>query len=138
MILLDTNVVSELMRLNPNPKVMAWFETVEGEELLISAITEAELWFGVCALPKGKRRNSLEKQIAAMLADEFAGNSLPFESTAAYAYGSILSGRMALGRPISHEDCQIAAIAQVTAMKLATRNVRDFEQCGIDLINPWA
>ena len=137
MILLDTNAVSELLRPKPDENVLAWFEANARLPMHISTISEAELWLGVYSLPEGKRRTTIESDIAEILRQDFAGHILQFDSKAALAYGQLYGMRKAQGRPISREDCQIASIAHVNKFSLATRNVRDFEHCNITLINPW-
>ena len=137
MILLDTNVVSELLRPKPDANVLAWFEANTALPMYLSTITEAELWLGVYSLPEGKRRNIIEGDISEILKNDFAGQILHFDSRAALAYGKLFGKRKAMGRPISREDCQIAALAHVNSFKLATRNVGDFEHCNITLLNPW-
>jgi toxin FitB len=137
MILLDTNVISELMRPRPEASVLSWFDSVEGQALFTSAIAEAELWAGIELLPAGQRREAWQVAVADMLAEDFADRILAFDSVAARAFGIINGTRAGLGRPISTADCQIAAIARVHGFRLATRNVRDFEHCGIDIVNPW-
>jgi toxin FitB len=137
-ILLDTNVISEMMRPRPEPLVVSWFDSVAGLPLYISAVTEAELWSGFHLLPIGKRRTVLESLISETLTEDFAGRILPFDSAAARSYGKISGQRSKLGRPINTADCEIAAIAKVHGLKLATRNTSDFEHCDIDLINPWS
>ncbi len=137
MILLDTNVVSELIKPSADGNVLAWFDRVADLNLYISAITEAELWLGLYSLPEGKRRDVLELDLQAILTEEFADRILLFESRAALAYGKIFGKRKSLGLPIHQEDCAIAAIARVHSLKLATRDAGGFEQCGVELINPW-
>jgi toxin FitB len=137
MIVLDTNVVSELMRPHPDGHVQAWYDRHDGIPLLICAITEAELWAGFHRLPEGQRRAAIGAGIADMLAKDFSGHILPFDSASAKVYGLISGMRKCLGKPISTADAQIAAVAQVHGFKLATRNIPDFEKCGVDLINPW-
>ncbi len=137
MILLDTNVISELVRTVPDDKVLAWFESNAALPMYISTITEAELWLGVYSLPDGKRRSIIEVCISDILKTDFVGHIVQFDSQSAIVYGQLFGKRKALGRPISREDCQIAAIAQVHRLKLATRNMSDFEHCDIALINPW-
>jgi toxin FitB len=136
-ILLDTNVISELVRTVPDDKVLAWFEYNAAIPMYVSTITEAELWLGVYSLPVGKRRSIIESCISEILKTDFAGHIVQFDSQSALVYGQLYGKRKALGKPISREDCQIAAIAQVHRLKLATRNVSDFEHCDITLINPW-
>lgn len=137
MIILDTNVLSEIMRVNPAPPVAEWVVGQIRSELFTTAITEAEIFFGIQLLPLGKRRDSLLLAAEAILADDFAGRILPFDSAAAHAYSIIATQRRASGRPISDLDAQIAAIARTQKAALSTRNVSDFENCGIELIDPW-
>lgn len=137
MILLDTNVLSELMRPLPATEVERWLGEQPSASLFISAVTEAELRFGLALLPDGKRRTKLIEEVENMLAEDFAGCILAFDSAAAVACAEIASERRKAGRPISQADAQIAAIAQSRGANLATRNVSDFEDCGIQLINPW-
>ena len=138
MILLDTNVISEVMRPKPSSAVIDWFDAVAGLPLFTTAITEAELWSGFHQLAEGQRKTVLEKMIAETLAEDFAGRILPFDSVAARVFGTISAERARRGRPISTADCQIAAIAVARGFQLATRNGRDFEHCGCDVINPWS
>jgi len=105
--------------------------------VFISAITEAELRYGVAILPGGKRRADLAAAIAAMLEADFAGRILPFDSSAAVAYAEVASGRGQAGRPIAQADAEIVAIARSRGATLATRNVSDFIGCGVSIINPW-
>ena len=137
MIVLDTNVVSELMRRSPDPTVEAWAEGYALEDLFFSAVGEAELRYGAAIMPAGQRRVTLVADIEAMLRASFESRILPFDSAAARAYAEIAAARRAAGRPISHADNQIAAIAYSRGMAVATRNIRDFEDMGIALINPW-
>jgi predicted nucleic acid-binding protein len=137
MILLDTNVISELMRAEPTQIVLDWFGQHDAADLFISAITEAELRTGVAILPHGQRRDRLQLAIDAMIDQDFQSRVLPFDSLAAKAYAEIASQRRAAGRPIAEADCQIAAIARANAAMVATRNVRDFDNCGVAMINPW-
>lgn len=137
MILIDTNVISELMRPTPVPAVMSWFGAQDALALFLNAVTEAELRRGVASLPKGKRRDQLQAAMDAMITEDFAGRVLPFDSAAAMAFAAIFAERQRKGRPISFPDCQIAAIARAHGAAIATRNIKDFEGCGIDLIDPW-
>ena len=137
MILLDTNVISELMRAEPAQAVLDWFAKHDAADLFISAVTEAELRTGVAILPEGQRRDRLQSAINAMINQDFHGRVLPFDSVAAKAYAEIAAQRRAAGCPIAEADCQIAAIARATDAPVATRNVKDFDGCGIDVINPW-
>jgi predicted nucleic acid-binding protein len=137
MILVDTNVVSELMRADPSPTVLIWFGAQDALQLHLSAVGEAELRRGAAILPEGQRRQRLTQAIDAMIAEDFAGRVLPFDSAAAVAFAAIFCERGAAGRPISFSDCQIAATARARGATLATRNVLDFEGCGIHLADPW-
>lgn len=137
MILLDTNVISELMRPEPAQAVLDWFGRHDAADLFISAVTEAELRTGVAILPEGQRRERLQLAIDAMIDQDFQGRVLPFDTIAARPYAEIAARRRAAGRPIAEADCQIAAIARAADAPVATRNGKDFEGCGIGLINPW-
>jgi predicted nucleic acid-binding protein len=137
MILLDTNVISELMRPEPAQAVLDWFGQHDAAELFISAVTEAELRAGVAYLPEGQRRDRLQLAIDAMIDQDFQGRVLPFDTIAARPYAEIAAQRRAAGRPIAEADCQIAAIARASDALVATRNGKDFEGCGIGLISPW-
>ncbi|MEO0760829.1 MAG: type II toxin-antitoxin system VapC family toxin [Pseudomonadota bacterium] len=137
MIILDTNVVSEMLRPTPEPRVEAWLARQDGGQVFLTAITEAELRTGVAIMADGRRRDDLAKAIDAMLREDFRGRILPFDSAAASAYATIAAERRPVGRPISQFDCQIAAIGRVHAAAVATRNVRDFEGAGIEVIDPW-
>jgi len=137
MIILDTNVLSELMRREPSAKVAAWVTEQPATEVFTTTITEAEIFYGI-ELLAGKRREQLLAAADAMFTDDLAGRVFGFESDAARTFSQIAARRRALGKPISHADAQIAAIAKVRRAKLATRNTADFEDCGIDIVNPWA
>ena len=137
MIIIDTNVVSELMRAKPDPAVLAWFAGHAADTLFLTAISEAELRTGAAILPAGQRRDRLVGAIDAMIDQDFACRILPFDSPAARCYAEIAAARRAAGRPIMDADCQIAAISRACNAAIATRNVKDFEGCGSDIINPW-
>jgi predicted nucleic acid-binding protein len=137
MFLIDTNVISELMRATPAPSVLSWFSTQDPSTLYLSAVTEAELRTGIAILPEGQRREGLRAALDATIAEDFEGRILPFDTDAAKTYAEIASMRRAAGRPIADADCQIAAIARASGAIVATRNLRDFEGCGVDLVNPW-
>ena len=138
MILLDTNVVSELMRPSPAADVVDWIAGRPVADLHLSTISEAELRYGAALLPPGQRREGLLAAIEGMLREDFEGRILSFDSAAARAYAAIAVERRSAGRPISHADCQIAAIARSRGASVATRDVDDFAGCGIDVVNPWA
>lgn len=138
MIVLDTNVLSELMRERPASSVMRWLGGQSAASLYTTSITQAEILYGVRLLPTGKRRTAFETQAEAMFREDFAGRVLPFGSDAARAFAAIASERKRIGRPIGQSDAQIAAIARSTRASLATRNVSDFEKCGVDVVDPWS
>ena len=138
MIVIDTNVVSEAMRLTPEPAVMVWFSGQDSAELYLTAVSEAELRAGAAILPAGQRRDRLAAEIDAVIGEDFAGRVLPFDSAAARAYAAIAAARRSAGRPILEADCQIAAIARAKEAAVATRNIGDFAHCGIAVIDPWA
>lgn len=137
MIILDTNVVSELLRTSPAPAVEAWLAAQDGATVYLTAVSEAELRYGVAIMSVGKRRTAQVNLVESLLREDFAGRILPFDSAATTAYAQIGAERKRAGRPISQFDCQIAAIARSHGAALATRNVRDFEDCGVTIINPW-
>lgn len=138
LILIDTFVISEMMRPNPAPQVLAWFGSQDASTLYLSAVGEAELRRGAAILPAGKRRNLLIAQIDAMIAEDFAGRVMLFNSEAAVAFAAVDVDRRKAGRPITFADCQIAATARAHGAAIATRNVGDFEDCGVQVMNPWA
>lgn len=138
MIVIDTNVISELMRPAPEPAVLAWFSGQISAELYLTAVSEAELRAGAAILPAGRRRDRLAAEIDAMVRQDFAGRVLPFDSAAAKAYADIAAVRRSAGRPIMEADCQIAAIVRATDAAVATRNIGDFADCRIAVIDPWA
>lgn len=137
MIVLDTNVLSELMRAAPADAVMRWVRARSATSLYTTSITQAEILYGVRLLPAGKRRNAIESAADAMFREDFAGRVLPFAGDAARSYARIAAERRRVGKPISQADAQIAAIADAAGGKLATRNVADFTHCGIDVVDPW-
>ena len=135
--ILDTNVTSELNRERPHPAVLGWWYRQVTEEMFTTAITEAEMRYGLAIMPVGRRRNRQASRTNYMLRVFFENRILPFDSAAARAYADIRSHRRAIGRPIEHLDAQIAAIALSQAMAVATRNINDFLDSGIEVINPW-
>lgn len=134
---LDTNVISELMRDNPHPAVLAWLDSQLTSNLFVTAITEAEILTGIAILPPGKRRTRLMEAARRTFNILYAGRILPFDSEAANIYAIISAERRTAGQPISQADCQIAAIARSQEAVVATRNVVDFEGTGVKIINPW-
>lgn len=138
MILLDTNVLSELMRPEPDARVLQWVGEQPAARVFTTSITQAEILHGILLLPAGKRRLAFDEAARAMFEEDFAGRVLAFGSDAALPYARIASDRRRAGRPISNFDAQIAAIAVAHGASVATRNVSDFEGCGIEVIDPWA
>lgn len=138
MIILDTNVLSELMKLYPAEGVVQWLEALPPSTVYTTSISEAEVLYGVKLLPAGERRRNLEMAAHAMFTEDFSGRVLPFESRAASHYSELAAYRRQAGRPISAFDAQIAAIARAAGGTLATRNIDDFAGCGIDVLNPWS
>ncbi len=137
MIVLDTNVVSELLRPAPYPRVEAWLAARDGALVYFTAVGEAELRHGLALLPAGKRRQALEKAVEGILEEDFRGRILPLDREAARAYAAIAAERRAAGRPIAQLDCQIAAIARARGAAVATRNTKEFEGGGVVVIDPW-
>jgi len=137
MIVLDTTVVSELLRPAPSKQVEAWLALQDGAAVYFTAVGEAELRQGVALLPAGKRRSDLSQAIEGILSEDFRDRILPFDRAAALASAAIASERRAAGRPISQFDCQIVAIALAHEAALATRNTGDFSGCGIAVIDHW-
>ena len=138
-VLLDTNVLSELMRPQPSSMVLAWFSQQKDTEFYTSAITEAELLLGVALLPGGKRRDAIAGAVEQMFDQDFVGRCLPFDELAAHEYAALVATRNKAGMPISTEDAQIAAIALRHGLSLATRNTKDFRKISeLVLLDPWA
>lgn len=137
MIVLDTNVISELMRPAPATAVVAWVRRQVRLDLHLTAVTEAELRFGAEKLPPGQRRETLRNQIEGITREDFEGRILPFDSDAASHYATIAASRRAGGVPIGRSDCMIAGIARSRGAAVATHDVGGFLDCGIEVINPW-
>lgn len=135
MILVDTNVISVLCKSKPDQQVTQWLGAHHGE-ILISAITLAEMAFGIARLPICKQRSALRTRLDEIKLS-FEGQIVPFNAAEAEVFGLVLAKRRVLGRPMSIPDCQIAATALVLEVPLATRNLADFEHIGLALINPW-
>jgi toxin FitB len=138
MVLLDTNVLSELMRSVPNESVIRWLDSLPEDDVWISAVTVAEIRLGLAILPEGRRKQTLTKLADQMLHEEFSEKCLPFDYQAAGAYAGIVSSRTRQGSPITVEDARIAAIALTAEVSLATRNTKEFLGIeGLELVNPW-
>jgi predicted nucleic acid-binding protein len=135
---LDTNVLSELMRDRPAAVVLDWFTQNTGSALHISAVTQAEILTGIALLPEGKRRTALATAADFMFEQDFADHCLAFDAVAARNYALIVSERTRHGHPITIEDAQIAATAMTNALVVATRNAADFKNIdGLEIVNPW-
>jgi predicted nucleic acid-binding protein len=136
-IVLDTNVISEPRRPSPEPKVMAWLARQDVEWLYLTATVVGELAHGIAILPGGRRRERFEAWLLELVRERFAGRILSFDSEAALLFGQILAVARAMGRPTDAGDAQVAAVAQLHNMAVATRDVGDFEPLGVAVINPW-
>jgi predicted nucleic acid-binding protein len=137
MIILDTNVISELFKPLPDAKVALWMETLASSESFTTTITRGELLFGLYRMPEGQRRTTLLQGLGRIFESRLSGRVLPYDEVAADAYAQISASRRKQGRPTSQSDEMIAGIVRSRGATLATRNMRDFEDCGIALINPW-
>ena len=137
MIILDTNVISEVIKPAPAARVVRWVEKYPVSRLFTTTITQAEILYGVELLEKGKRRAALEAAVERMFREVLVGRVLPFDSEAAQAFPRIALARRAAGRPVTQFDTQIAAIAHAVGAAVATRNTVDFDRCGITVLNPW-
>jgi predicted nucleic acid-binding protein len=138
MIVLDTNVLSEILRPNPEPRVTEWLSDQPRSSVFTTTITRGEILYGIRVLPAGKRRDGLWDAAMKIFDIDLAGQVLSFDSLAADEFAEISSTRRAAGRPIAQFDAQIAGITRSRGAQLATRNVRDFDVCGFDVINPWS
>jgi toxin FitB len=136
-IILDTNVISELARQIPDTGVLAWLDSLEISEVATTAVTAAELRYGVARLPDGHRKRELTVVIRGILVEDFYGRVLPFDERASIRYADVVTNRERIGRPIGAADAQIAAICRDSGATLATRNTADFEETGIELVDPW-
>lgn len=137
MIVLDTNVLSEVMRAAPAEPVLAWFTRQPAAALYTTAVTQAEILHGIHRLPAGKKRTALANAAETMFAEDLRDRVLSFDPAAARAYAVIVTARERAGLPITSFDAQIAAIARVARAAVATRNVQDFDRCGVAVVNPW-
>jgi predicted nucleic acid-binding protein len=137
MIIIDTNVISEMVAPKPSPAVEAWLASQPAPSIFTTTVTEAEVLYGLRLLPPGRRREAIETAILPIFREDLAGRILPFDSAAAEAYATLAAARRQSGRPISQFDAQIAAIAASRGATLATRNVADFIGTGIEILNPW-
>jgi predicted nucleic acid-binding protein len=136
-ILLDTNVLSELIRREPDEGVTRWLDSLDAAAVATTAVTAAELLYGVARLPAGRRKERLGEAVRRLIEEDLDGRVEPFDAAAAGHYAALVSGREATGRPIGVADAQIAAICRKLGATLATRNTGDFEETGIELLDPW-
>jgi len=137
MLVLDTNMLSAMMSVEPIRKVADWILDQPSEEMFTAAVCQAEILSGISILPNGRRRATLEEAARAMFADDFHGRVLPFDTEAAAAYAEVFANRRKAGRPAGTVDLMLAAIARVRGASVVTRNVADFEGVGLTIINPW-
>jgi predicted nucleic acid-binding protein len=137
MIVVDTNVVAEAMKASPAPAVISWLNAQATPALFLTAVTIGEIRFGLRVLPQGRRRLGLEQGFERVIAGAFAGRILAFDEEAAGHYGEVMGRRREIGRPLSVLDGQIASIARANGFAVATRNVRDFVDCGVEIVNPF-
>ncbi len=137
MIIIDTNVVSELARKSQHPRFVSWFDRHVGRDLFLTATIVGELIRGVAALPLGRRKLELTASVMDVVLQDFAHFVLPFDRLAAYEWGHLVVREQLRGRTLSFADSQIAAVCLAQGASLATRNTKDFEGLGIDLIDPW-
>lgn len=137
MIILDTDVLAELMRPVVAPQVLNWIDRQGATELFLTSITQAELLLGLALIGKAKRRGELTSRLFELLESEFDGRVLAFDAEAARAYATICADLRSDGRHIAALDAQVAAIARTHGASIATRNVDDFSDCGVDVVNPW-
>lgn len=137
--ILDTNVVSELVRTDrePESKITSWVSSHRKLDIYLTAVNRAELLYGIAIMPFGRRRSELQLSVERWLDFGFRERILPFDDIAAQMYAQIAAARRSFGKPIGVADCQIAAITRTQDAILVTRNVRDFEGTGIEIVNPW-
>ena len=137
MILIDTNVVSELMRPAPSPSVLQWLNLQPSREIWLCSVVAGELLFGLARLPEGVRKQQLTRTLSLMLSEDFQDRVLAYDLEAAVVYADLVANRESQGRPMSLADAQIASICLTHQAIFATRNTKDFEGLGLTLINPW-
>ncbi len=137
MIVLDTNVISEPFKPAPDAAVLRWVDELSGGELYTTAVTRGELFHGLYCMPDGRRKTDLHQKLSRLFDRQLAGHVIAYDGAAADAYAELAALRRRKGRPVGMADMMIAGIARSRGARLATRNVRDFEGCGIALIDPW-
>jgi hypothetical protein len=138
MIVLDTNVLSEALRRVPEPSVLDWLANQPRASLFTTTVTRGEILYGIRLLSDGKRRRGLWDAAKRIFYEDLAGQVLSFDSEAADMYAEVAASRQMAGKPISQFDAMIVAMARSRGASLATRNVKDFEDCGVDVVNPWS
>src|SRR5262245_55305 len=138
MILIDTNVISEPWKPVPDARVLAWIDAQAIETLHLSAITVAELWFGIATMPSGKRRATLHERLERDVLPLFAGRVLPFDLAGSQVYADLMAQARAVGEAIGKADGYIAATAAIRGLMVATRDTGPFEAAGVNVVNPWA
>lgn len=138
MIVLDTNVISELARPTPMPQVIDWLDRQDVSQIYVTSVTIGELLYGLIRMPAGRRRGELTVEVGRLLDDLFDGQTLEYTGQAAVEYARVVFARTRRGLPIEPADAQIAAICRLNGASLATRNTRDFAETGVQVINPWA
>ncbi|HEX3346884.1 MAG TPA: type II toxin-antitoxin system VapC family toxin [Acetobacteraceae bacterium] len=137
MFVLDTNVLSAIMRADPPQRVAMWVSAQSADLLFTTAVSHAEILSGLAELPEGRRRSALEAAARAMFLEDFDGRVLPFDMSAAVAYADIFVMRRKIGRATPAIDLMIAAIARSRGARVVTRNVGDFDGCGVGIVDPW-
>lgn len=137
MILIDTNVISELWKVEPNPDVLAWIDAQAVETLYLSAVTVAELRFGLATMPQGKRRTIYQERLEKEVLPTFTGRVLSFDLDASQAYADLMARAKAEGKAIGKADGYVAATASVYGLMVATRDISPFEAAGLKIVNPW-
>lgn len=137
MILIDTNVISELWKVDPDPNVLAWIDAQAVETLHLSAVTVAELRFGLATMPEGRRRSIYQNRLEQEVLPAFAGRVLPFDLDASRAYATLMARARSEGKPIGRADGYIAATAVARALAVTTRDVEPFLAAGLQVVNPW-
>jgi hypothetical protein len=137
-IILDTNVLSEIARPNPEPKVIAWLDAIPLRQRWTTTVVIFELWHGVERLPHGRRRANLDALLRRVVDMTFGERIVGFDQAAALSAAACLAERRRSGRPTDPPDAMIAGVARVHECRLATRNTRDFDGLGLDLVNPWS
>ena len=138
MVILDTNVLSEVLKASPDERVVAWLKDQPRPSLFTTTVTRGEILYGIRLLPEGKRRRALWDAALAIFNEDFAERVLSFDNDAADAYAEVGASRRAAGRPISQFDAMIAGMARSRGASVATRKAKDFEGCCIDVVDPWS